>query len=83
MSAKDYREAFEEAVYKQYQIAEYEKFKAGNLQEFRLIPQQEFFKMKLDGTYKLDPVNFAYLGWGACMAFVMEESEKQLEDDNG
>lgn len=71
MSAKAYRDAFEDRIYKNYQRAEYAKFAAGNLEEFRLIPKQEFFTMRKNGTYILDPINFAFSGWNDAIDYIL------------
>lgn len=71
MSAKQYRDAFENAVYKNYQAAEYAKVVKGNVENLRLISKQDFFTMNSNGTYKLDPINFAYDGWNEAITYIL------------
>lgn len=71
MSASKYRKAFEDATYKEYQMAEFAKFHEGAVDQYYLIPPQEFFKMKPNGTYKLEPLNFAYSGWNNAIAYIL------------
>lgn len=83
MSAKQYREAFEEAIYNKYKEAEMNKYRQGNVEEYRLISKQDFFRMKGDGTYVLEPINFSYSGWNEAIRYILstpiDESVKAVE----
>lgn len=56
------RSLFEKSVYEEYKLTEYAKA-VDTCSPYALASEQEFFKMKSNGAYAAEPVNFAWSGY--------------------